>query len=111
MMYKLMRIGVRRLSDSIDIPNNLNNRDWCKYQAWLAEGNEPQPMDVIDPWISIRQERNLILQSCDWTQGTDGRTRIGETKALEWDTYRQALCDLPQDFEKAEEVIWPKPPE
>ena len=92
------------------IPNNPKNRDWRKYQAWLVKGNKPLPMDIIDLWIGVRQERNLILQSCDWTQVSDGKKRLGEVKVLEWGKYRQALCDIPQDFKNVEDVIWPDPP-
>ena len=109
-MYQLKDGGVIRLSDDANIPNDLNNRDWRKYQEWLAEGNDPLPMDVPDPWIALRQERDLILQSRDWTQGADGRARIGKAKALEWDIYRQELCDLPTTYPNAEDIIWPDPP-
>lgn len=27
------------------IPNDPDNRDWREYQAWLAQGNEPESAD------------------------------------------------------------------
>lgn len=56
-MYKLVKMGVRRLSDNADIPNNPNNPDWLKYEAWLAKSNTPEPMDkpalIEDPRIAL----------------------------------------------------------
>ena len=41
-MYKLFDNGIKR-SDGCIIPAVLGNRDWQKYQLWLAEGNLPEP--------------------------------------------------------------------
>jgi len=44
-MYKLTQSGVQRLSDGAFIPEAEGNRDWQEYQAWLANGGVPDPVD------------------------------------------------------------------
>lgn len=105
--YKLTKSGVQNLSTTQFI-ENMNSREGRKYQKWLAEGNKPEPMDIIDPWIAKRQERNLILQSCDWTMLSDNKLTTSKKDA--WKEYRQKLRDLPQDFKNAKDIVWPNPP-
>lgn len=47
-MYKLLKKDgidrtdmILRVADNAYIPNDLGNRDWIAYQAWLADGNSP----------------------------------------------------------------------
>lgn len=59
-----------------------------------------------------RFERNRKLTASDWTQVSDSPL-TAEQKAA-WQTYRQALRDLPstipQDIESIAEILWPSPP-
>ena len=50
-MYQLIKQfdGVRRTSDGAQIPNAPGNKDWDAYQAWLADGNTPEPAPVEPP--------------------------------------------------------------
>ena len=42
---------------------------------------------------SMRLQRNEELKNSDWTQLTD--SQLSDSKKAEWETYRQALRDLP----------------
>lgn len=108
-MYKIHNEegSVQRLSDMAVIPPAESNRDYRKYLAWVAEGNTAEPMDIVDPWIMKRVERNLILASCDWTQAIDAPLSADQVSA--WATYRQALRDLPETYPDGD-VVWPDAP-
>jgi hypothetical protein len=76
MKYKLLKSGVLDTENGKYIPNDNDNFDWRKYQAWLAEGNTPDPADT-DPappktytaYEFINRftdaERTLIISSAD----------------------------------------------
>jgi len=54
---------------------------------------------------SVRSDRNGLLAATDWTQLPDA-----PVDAAAWATYRQQLRDLPANFTRVSEVIWPDPP-
>jgi len=62
--------------------------------------------------LDLRNYRGAMLDSSDWTQTPD--SPLSDTKKQEWQTYRQALRDLPAaytDIESVDEVTWPTAPE
>lgn len=53
----------------------------------------------------MRNKRDSLLAKSDWTQLQDARLSPDEKTA--WQTYRQALRDVPQQLNFPQEVIWP----
>jgi hypothetical protein len=101
-------------SDGANIPigeqfaGRFDNPDYQRYMKWLEEGNKPEYVErVTDKWKAVRSERARLLSACDWTQLPDA---LNEEKRKEWAEYRQALRNMPQEFEKAEDVVFPIPP-
>lgn len=54
----------------------------------------PSPAELIE---RLRQDRNRLLQVSDWTVMPD--SPLTEEEKQPWKTYRQALRDLPSEFE------------
>lgn len=69
--------------------------------AWLVK---QRPLS--DAENNVRNHRNDLLQSCDWTQLADA-----SVDSLAWANYRQALRDIPQQAEFPYNVVWPTKPE
>ena len=67
----------------------------------------PPPLPSLT-WDDIRRERDSILAASDWTQVADAPFTASEKQA--WADYRQALRDVPQDFDSPDDVIWPEAP-
>lgn len=58
---------------------------------------------------TVRNERNRLLRESDWTQLTD--STLDETGLVLWQSYRQALRDVPQQAGFPFIVDWPEKPE
>jgi hypothetical protein len=67
----------------------------------------PPPVPPLT-WDDIRRERDSLLAASDWTQVADAPLTASEKQA--WADYRQALRDVPQDFDSPDDVIWPEAP-
>ena len=79
------------------------NRSYTIYDG--AEVVEQGQMDV--DWHNVRRARNAALRDTDW------RALKDRTMSQAWKDYRQALRDLPQDYDTANDAAdnWPEAPE
>jgi hypothetical protein len=57
-----------------------------------------------------RQDRDQLLVDSDWTDTLSAKTRLGDTLYQEWQTYRQALRDVPQQAGFPTNITWPTAP-
>jgi hypothetical protein len=52
MMYRVIKTeiseSINRLDDGAWIPADIDNRDYQQYLEWLAEGNEPEIIDISE---------------------------------------------------------------
>lgn len=65
----------------------------------------PPPVPPLT-WDDVRGERDRLLAASDWTQIPDSPLEVAEKQ--EWAEYRQALRDVPQDFDDPDDVTWPE---
>jgi len=79
------------------------NRSYTRYHG--GEVVEQGSYDV--DWEDVRAQRSVALQKSDWRAVKD------RTMSQAWKDYRQALRDLPQDYETANDAAdnWPEAPE
>ena len=62
-----------------------------------------------EAWEKIRKERNQLLKDSDYIMVSDAP--VTTEKKEEWETYRQVLRDIPQDYDSPDEVVYPDKPE
>lgn len=63
---------------------------------------------VREQWVWLREQRDKKLAASDWTQLPN--IPLAPEKRAEWETYRQALRDLPTNTQDPTNVTWPIPP-
>ena len=87
------------------IPIDEVNRHYQEYLEW-AKTNTIEDADGLT-WNDIRNERNRILQTTDWTM-TTGAT----VDQAQWAAYRQVIRDIPQTYKDKtpDDVVWPTQP-
>ena len=61
-----------------------------------------------DYWEELRSLRNQKLTQSDWTQVSDAP--FTEEQKISWQSYRQALRDLPENTEDPKNPVWPTIP-
>ena len=58
-------------------------------------------LQTTEPLRLLRIQRNQLLQETDWTQNRD----VSLSNDSDWQTYRQSLRDLPQNFSPIIDII------
>lgn len=74
--------------------------------------HSPRVSTIEEVQEEIRMQRASLLRASDWTQVPDAS--LTDAKKLEWRTYRQALRDLPSQYQNETDfanVVFPNPPE
>jgi hypothetical protein len=91
------------------IPKDPANRHYSQFLQEVKEG-KAELIPYVPPaptWEEIRAKRDVLLKDSDWSVAGDATPKPSKEA---WLTYRQALRDLPEKFEKPEQVVWPKIP-
>ena len=80
---------------------------------------DADPVVLVDKNITkdytnwMRERRNLLLTTSDWTQGVD--SPLTDAKKTEWQTYRTQLRALPTNYTdiitNRDDVDWPAKPD
>lgn len=87
-MYKTIKDGIIRLSDSAHIPFAIGNRDYAAYLTWIADGNAPQPSDHPSLADTKATKQRDISAAADAFLSSLS-TEYGAYEKLTWD--QQAL--------------------
>lgn len=73
------------------------------------DGNITNEVTEDEKWDLIRRLRDELLTQSDWV--VIKAMEEGTTVSQDWLDYRNALRDIPQDYDSPEEVILPEIPE
>jgi hypothetical protein len=65
-------------------------------------------IDAEEKWVELRRNRDELLLASDFTQIPD--SPLTAAKKLEWQVYRQAVRDLPDNVVDVFNPIYPTPP-
>jgi hypothetical protein len=78
-----------------------------KYHTVYSGEDVVEQRELTYEWHELRILRDELLDKSDW------RAMKDRTLSTAWKDYRQALRDLPQDFDSANDAVdnWPDPPE
>lgn len=97
---------------NMSIPLAEDNTDYQQFLEWNAQQETPldleSTIEIVPTWEEIRADRDRLLSLCDWTQVSDAV--LTDDEKIAWATYRQALRNIPQDFENPDDVIFPEVP-
>ena len=78
--------------------------------TWTTTTNYAGGSASAEKLLQLREQRNMLLQECDWTQSPD--SPLSNDKKTEWATYRTNLRNLPANFSSVDDAgfAWPTKP-
>ena len=78
--------------------------------TWTTTTNWAGGSEAAEKKIALREQRNMLLQECDWTQSPD--SPLSNSKKTEWATYRTNLRNLPASYDSVDDTgfAWPTKP-
>jgi len=100
--------GDAMLSDSCVEITGLDPKPGVGTGWTYVDGTFVPPPPPSQSWDDIRAERDSLLSASDWTMVSD--TPLSDAEVDAWADYRQALRDIPQDFDSPDDVVWPEAP-
>ena len=74
----------------------------------VAKTDDEKLIPLSEAWAELRNTRNIELTLCDWTQSAD--CPLTDAKKVEWQTYRTALRNLPENTSDPRNPTWPSKP-
>ena len=99
--------GIIRKEDGAYIPIDEANKDYQDYLEWAKTNTIEEAAAETLTWDDIRDKRDQILRTTDWTM-TTGAT----VDQAQWAAYRQVIRDIPQTYKDKtpDDVVWPTQP-
>jgi hypothetical protein len=67
-------------------------------------------LNTILAELDVKNKRRQFLINSDWTDTLSAKNRLGDTVYNQWQTYRQALRDIPTQTGYPYSVAWPIAP-
>jgi hypothetical protein len=92
--------------DATRIDPVYENEKWVQHWSITDVDAETLQERQDQKAASIRDDRNKLLQECDWSQSRD----ISDEIALLWQPYRQQLRDITTQSGFPFEIVWPTKP-
>lgn len=85
-----------------------------RYHEWDTTNKQwvlNQALQIASESQEARAVRDKLLTDSDWTDTLSSKNRLGEDLYNQWQAYRQALRDVPEQAGFPLAIVWPTPPE
>jgi hypothetical protein len=104
---------------SVFVDGNYDINYYLDGEVVVKQPEQPSTLHMFDfqtkTWIfsssAIKGKRASLLEQSDWTDTLSSKTRLGDNVYNQWQVYRQALRDIPQQSGYPQNVVWPTPPQ